>query len=447
MKKQTARYIVPAIVMLLVVVCCFGVYNFFSSRNAKNEKPVNNIVFKCLPDNIMKISVNSINDSYSIVKAEEKWIIEELKDKKLIEESILSTVNVMSDIKGTKLSDFDRKLGFDIKVRIVTVPVEYSFELAQDNNEFFLKDENGDVYSVSQILYTIAKKHMNEYRDTSIHDIKNLTEGGDNKFVSYSYKPSYAEETYDEINIRVKNSTEIRYFSTDSPYMMDKPYLRSVDSEKFESLVLYALPSIVASEFISEDTDDLTAYGLDKDLRGELTVSYDDKTFRLYIGSETDKGSLYAMTDGNEQIFTIEKSKLEFLNSESFEFIEKKLYTYNSEYITRADVLLSDKKIVIRQDNDKFFVNENPVSDKTFNGFKEAIMKLEIGSISDKISGDEILRLNVCGRDGKTVKFVFCKTKDGKYIVSENEKLFYYLNGEQVNEFINFFSELEKTLI
>lgn len=441
MKKQTALKIVCTVIMLLVVVCGFLVYNLIAGKKSAGG----DVIFKCIPSAIDKISVKNSSGEYSFIKTE-SWTIEELKDKELVEDSIISSVNSLSLVRGDKVRDKNINPEYCSEIVVSTGENEFLFTLLKDNDKFYIKT-NGKIYEVSQIWHTIAERDMNYYRDNRLNDIKSLTEGGENRFVSYNYKPSEKQAPLREITVRVKNSGEVPYFSTKSPYMLEKPYLRSVDKDIFESKVLANIPNIRIDKFIEEDAEDFSMYGLDEKSRGELTVFYDDKTFKLYIGDNAESGRVYAATDKGSAVFTIMKDWIEFINSESFEFIEKELYTYNFDYINGADIKINGKNIMLRTSQNKFYIDNNPISDETYKNFKNEISKLKISAISSGVSGEKILDMVIYGRDFRQSVYRVYKTEDKRFIVSENNKFFYYVDAVQIQEFLNYIEELQKTLI
>ncbi len=446
MKKRTVVYIASAVAILLVAVCCVFVFKYASENGFFGKTSESVLIYECIPGDIKKVSVENSTGKYSIIK-EENWVIDELRGKELVEDSIISNVNALSRISGKKLEKETVDAEFDSRVIVSTVKDDFLFELAHSNENYYLKTEKGHIYTVSPIWYTVAERNMNYYRDSGLSDIKSLTEGGENRFVSYSYKPSIKQENLSEIVVRVKNSTEIQYFDTSSPYMMERPYVRNVDKDVFESKVLSNIPNIRVDKFIEEDCGDFEPYGLDKESRGELTLRYDNKTFRLFIGDNAGSGTVYAALDGKNDVYTIMKAWIEFTDSESFEFIDKSLYTYNADYVTKAEAVVGGKKLVIRTLGEKFYIDDKPVAPETFNGFKDEVKKLKITSLCDAPSGEEILRLKIYGRDYKTARFSFLKTEDGRYIVSENDKLYYYISEEQIKNFEKYFNELQKALI
>lgn len=444
MKKQPAVYI--TVITLLAVVCCFVVYKAFSGGYFSKKENGSEILFECVPDEINKIVIENSTGKYSIVK-EEKWIVDELRDKDLVEDAIISTVNTFTRVFGKETEAAPKALSFSIKATVITDKEEFSFSLSQEADKYYLKTDDGKIYEDSQVWYKVVEKDMNYYRNNKLNDITSLTEEGENKFVSYNYKPSAEQSNLREITVRTKNSDEVMRYDTSSPYILEKPYLRNIDKNAFESKVLSNIPNIRADKFISDAAENFEIYGLDEESRGELTVKYDDKTFKLLIGGDAGGGAVYAAVDGEKSVFTVVKSWLDLINSESFDFVDKALCSYNPSYIKGAEILMNEQKIKISSSNGKFYVNGKPVSDETFKSFKTEITKVKIKNLAAKPDGKEYMRIIIFGKDGYTSNYILYKTDDGKYTVSENDIYYFGIDEVSAEEFKEYAEKLENALI
>ncbi len=446
MKKQTAGYIIFAAGLLLVLICGFlgikYVNNGYLSVNQNGDRTI----YKFSPDTIDEIKIKNSSGEYSIIKDNNDWTINKLRDKKLVESSILDTVNVLCSIQGRELKEINDSVKFSTNVEILTNWKDASFSLAHDGSNYYLRNKKNEIFSISQIAFEVAARDMDFYRDRALSDIKSLSQGGENRFKSVSYRTK-DEDGIKQMSVRVKNADEIQRYGSESPYMMDKPYLKPVDAERFEKEVLYAIPEIKISKFVSEDVKDFQPYGLDNASRGELTVLYDEKKFTLYIGNTMDDGSFYVSIPESKSVYTVEKSKLLFLDTECFDYLEKSLFAFSDDYVKNAEIFGFGLKYTFTSSADKYYLNNDAVSKETFENLKNEIKKIEFKNILNKASGNKVLSINIYGKDGRVIYYEFYKSQEEKYIVSENGKLFFGLDENKVNDFLEYLMELNKTLI
>ena len=432
--------------MLLVLICGFCGIKYVNNGYLGENQNADRTIYKFSPDNIDEIKIKNSSGEYSIIKRDKNgWSIKELNDKKLVESSILDTVNVLCSIRGRELTEIDGVINFSTDVEILTNWKEASFSLAQDGSDYYLRNNKNEVFSISQISFEVASRDIDFYRDKALSGIKALSQGGENKFKSVSYRIK-DEDGIKQMKIRVKNADEIQRYGSLSPYMMEKPYLRPVDNERFEKEVLFAIPEIKISKFVSDDVKDFQPYGLDGASRGELTVLYDEKNFTLYIGNTLNDGSFYVSIPGSKSVYTVEKSKLSFLNTECFDYIEKSLFAYSDDYVKNAEIFGNGLNYTFTSSAVKYYLNNDAVSKETFENLINEIKKIEFKNILEKATGNKILSINIYGKDGRVIYYEIYKN-DKNYIVSENGKLFFGLDENRVNKFLDYLIELNKTLI
>ena len=447
MKKQTARYIVITVVsVLLVLVCCFGMYMYFSGRNA--AKGESEVIFQFSPESVESIRISNGNYSYELEKDDGLWKIEDNEDKKIIQQSVNEAINVFSLVKGTEVKMQGEPL-YTIRVEIDRTFGETVFELAKDNENYYLKNKRGKIYVVSQVLYSVAERDADYYRDKTVTSIKSLGADGENKFVSYNFKYKDEDGKTLETNVRLKNASEVLKYDNSSQYMMNVPYLRTVDATDFESKILTKIPDIKIEKFISEGNLSLSPYGLDEKTRGILTIRYDNTSFILYVGKRAENsGEIYCMLPGSKEVFTVKSSALDFLGYNNFEFINKSVFPYNIDYIRNVRIQSEGLSYSIRSDGTNFFINERPVSKETVEGFFEELKNLKATTIdTEKYEGDEVMKVTLTGSDGVSTAYRVFKTIDEKIIVSEGGKVFLRIDNEVIETFKESLKQLEKTPI
>lgn len=429
MKKRTICIIAVASALILILTGIFIGFSYFS-RIADDE---NKVIFQCDPENIEKINVAVGNYSYSLIKGETGWHLKGQESKKLIDKSVNEALTVLSQIKGKQIKK-PEKLSFDTVITIGKVLGEAKFNLAKKDNAYYLKDKKGDVYSISQVVYSISERDENFYRDKMVFPSGNK----ENKFVSYSYRFN-SDGKMSEINVRLKNASEVKRYSLSSQYIMDKPFVRSVDAPMFENL-LTRLSRLEAKSFVldAKSEADLSLFGLDKESRSVLTLSLENKKFVLYIGkSVDDEGIVYGMLSSDNEVFTISEEKLEFLSHEPFDLIEKSLFDFNEEHIRKISVKAGKTVFDISKENDSYFIGKTPLSKSSFDDILNKLKSVKVSFAgTEKVKkSSELLEVTIYLADGYICKFSGFSSENGKIIVAENDKLFFEINKEDFENF------------
>lgn len=443
MKKQTVRYIVIAVIsLLLVLACCFGIYVYLSGRNSHQGKSVEIIGFS--PETVESIKITNGNYHYELEKDDGFWRLEDNEDKILVQQSVKEAVNVFSLIKGTEVK-LKESPAFSIRVEIEKSFSDIIFMLAKADGKYYLKTSKDKIYEVSQVIYSVADRKADFYRDKTVTDIRSFGKEGENKFVSYNYKFKDDDGKTKETNLRLKNASEVSRYDSSSQYMMTTPYVRAVDKDVFEEKVLTKIPLITVENFVYEKAE-LSEFGLDKNSRGVLTVKYDNKTFVLYVGDDVENsGEVYCMTPGIKEVFTVKRETLDFLAYSGFEYADKNLFPYNESYIKNVRIKSGKLDVNIKSQGESFYVDETPVSNEIKESFFEELKKIKISSIEKSASGGaEIMQITITGSDGASFNYKVLKTNDEKILISEGNM---YLKADikDINAFLEYLKQLEKT--
>lgn len=444
MKKHTVRYIVLSIIaLLLAAACCAGAYMLLNGRNAGAGE--SKVIFECSPESVESIRIIKGNYRYELEKDDGVWEFDEDERELPVQQSVIEAVNVFSSIKGTEVKPETEPL-FSIRVEIDREFGDEVFELAKDNEKYYLKNKRGKIYAVSQVLYSVADREKGYYRDKTVVPIKSFGAEGENKFVSYNFKYKDADGKTNEINVRLKNAAEVKRYENSSHYMMDVPYLRTVDAVDFESKVLTKIPDIKAESFIADVSTDLSLFGLDEKTRGTLTVKYDDKSFVMYVGkAEEAAANVYCMLPRSKEIFTVKGSSLDFLGYDSFEIADKSIFPYNNDYIKSVRVEADGIKLNIRSDGQNYYIGERPVSKETVQSFLAELKKLKASGVEfEAYNGGGLMKVTLTGSDGAVINYKVIKTEDGRVLVSEDGKVYMKIELKDIEAFTEYLKQLEK---
>lgn len=446
MKKRTTDYIISAVCVLLAAVCCVVVYAACAAKKNSAEKQGLNsdVIFECSLGDISGFSAKNGGGEYSLKKNGEEWQLEGAEDKKLEEKAVEETLLLLSSIKGNKIKADENKADFDKELKIFLSGGEEKFYLGEEKKGFYLKKTNGDIFEISQVVYSIAERDCDFYRDKTLSCIEMFN---NSNFISFNYKPGAFCAFKETVNIRLKNEKEVQILNGNSEYMMDSPYLRSVTTGAFDSMVLAKISVIKAEHFITDNAEDLTQYGLEEGRRGEVTVETDKGSFRLYIGtgvSNFKDASTYVMLADTKTVFTVLSTNVAFAFTEPFDYTDPALCTYNLDYLQNAEINYNGAMFRFKNDKKKFYLNENPISDKAYSEFKDELEKVSISGETETAGGKELFDIKVTARYGETAEYKIYETDNKKYTVSENG-LNYYLDEKSVEDFLSYLKKVHKS--
>ncbi len=383
MKKQTVVMI--WIIALLLLVGCFGIYGYINYQNSK--KPQNIEVFSCMPSDIVKYSVRNGGESYTLVKADGVWQVEGNELAVLDQKSVQDIINSVSLIQSQGV--FNKKdlkeLEFT-KTQSVTLTLddESKFEISFVGHKgetcaVRISDED-EVYKVRKSMRDILVASLDKLRAALVFDELVKTD----EFLTYY---SFTDHDKTKTVVRTKTATEISN-SKSNRYIMETPYRKDVDDERFEQQIIVRIPSIAAVSYVDDFSGNMTDYGLDEKSRAILNFRWGDHNETLYLGTERG-GKVYAVKAGKEGIFVISASQLEFLHTEPFYILEHGVLSSDVENICSVTVKTADKVYEIKSlqrntANGQFFVNGKAASRAAFDSVAELLGGLEILS---EISG------------------------------------------------------------
>lgn len=254
-------------------------------------------------------------------------------------------------------------------------------ELISDNSSFkiFTGDTNpsdtGVYIAVSDDpnIY-LVKNRANLLLDPSIDDFRNRT------------LPKLQTEKLKSLSIRTNQTIEIvPYEKSDDftadvySYMMTSPYKAPVKSQSLSILLEGMKKTLEIADFIDKGRP--SDYGITGE-SGFVFTTMDGQTLSLYTGYDFDSDKIYSKLADEEQIFTLYKKDLAFINVSSFTLVDKfaKLISLDSiDRIEFSSTNFNFKAEILRSLGHVLYkVEERDMSDKEFRNFFETLVYLLI---------------------------------------------------------------------
>lgn len=446
MKKQTVVMICIS-ALLLLVVGCFGIYGFINFQNSKDIK--NAELFRCMPSDIIKYSVDNGDNSYTLVRNDDIWEVDgneiAILDQKSVQDVInsASLVTAQGVIKERELKTFDT-------TRIQTVTLTLI-----DGNEFKIKflghkgesvalqiNDDTEIYQTYKTIRDILIANLDKFRAAMVFEQLVKT---DDVLTYYSF----TDYDKNKIVVRTKTASEITQ-SKLNRYFMESPYKREVDDEAFEQQIVVRIPLLAVARYIDDSPENLTKYGLDKESCAVLKFKWGNSDETLYLGAE-EGGLVYALRKGQNGIFALTASQLEFLHTEPFYIIRTGILSSDVENIKSVIVKTSDRIYEVRSlqrksANGQFFINGVDASKRAFESVMEHINGLEIvsevsGEPQDK--GEIIITIYYDNGSAKqTIRLT--ELNDLSYVAFINGKAEFDISGSTVKALLDELNNLSK---
>ena len=446
MKKQTV-VMIWIIALLLLVVGCFGIYGYINYQNSK--KPQNIELFSCKPSDIVKYSVKGGNESYTLVKTEGAWHVEgnevAVLDQKSVQDIVnsASLINSQGILKKRDLKTFEITEGQTV---ILTLADESEFKISFEGHKgetcAVRINDKEELYSVRKSMRDILVANLDKLRAALVFEELLKT---DDVLTYYSFTDYDKTKTI----VRTKTASEISN-SKLNRYIMESPYHKDVDDEKFEQQIVVRIPAIAAVSYVDDLPEDMAEYGLDEKSRAVLEFKWGDSKETLYLGSE-EAGKVHAVKKGKEGIFVLNASQLEFLNTEPFYILESGILSSDVENIRSIVVKTADKVYEVTSSqrnnpNSRFFVNGKVASRAAFDSVIKLVGGLEIISeVSGSPENKNEIAVSVYydnGAAGQTI--MLTAVNDISYAAFINGKAEFVINRKTVDALLDELNNISK---
>ncbi len=438
MKKQTKIIIGSVAIILLVVACILGFKIGFDNKN-KNSTPT---VFECLPSDILSYSVdNGKGEYYKLVKGNDGWRVEDNETAVIDNEKAEELIRCASKITATGIVKNPDLTGAEKTVQTVEIGlpdgerVEIKFFGESVDMCMFRMSGDKTVYSMYMSVRDILTESLDTLRILDVFadfdDEKNMPE-------------TYYFTDYDKSKISLRLKTGYESSRDDkNRFMMTEPYQRSVDDEKFVQQIVVRIPEITrAGRFVNDNPESPEQYGLDEKSRAVLTLGREGVSSTLYLG-KNENGVVYAQLKGQNGVFSIKSSQLDFLGIEPFYLIDSRLFERSFEKINKISVSTGGEKYNLNRNklgdgSEWFSLNGKNTSKEFFEEVTSLINEIEVVSelitVPDNTK-DITLSIQV-DRTGEWFEATFVPSGEKEYAVFIKGTARFAVNRQKIDEII-----------
>jgi hypothetical protein len=336
------------ILLILAVVGGVAVYYLeIKPGTPRDEKPdTSKPAFTFTRDDISSITITRGGETVTLEQKDGKWTITQPVTAQANQSTIDSLVSSLTStkIERTLAASPDEIKSFGLEQPAVAIEIKLK---SGDTQEVKLgaKDFSGlsayaqiagsnEVALVPASVLTNSDKSLNDLRDKAIlgvsqFDIKSISLANENGQISL-----------------VKDSGQ---------WALKKPYDAGVEETEMNSF-LREVTSAEAEEFVSDKSEDLAKYGLDKP-KINLTAQLNDGSEKtLSLGVKDDNH--YAKASTRPEVVKISSSLYEKLNIKPSELRSKEMFKLDKDNLSRIEIKNPNLRLVAEKSGDKWLIKE-----------------------------------------------------------------------------------------
>lgn len=324
MSKKSKNILILVVVLGLLI----GAYYYVNNRPVKDEEPVNEKVeiSKFDKEKLVKMTIKTKDSTLTLTKEGEEWTVDYPHEIALNQSAIDDIAYSFASLYAERVVDEEPKDLSDYGLKDPQATAEGELEDGE-KKVFYLGDKTptGDTYYLmakdDPKVYVVWMNH-GEHFTYELSDIREKKLPAIDKMDFNYLKIEKKGERPIEIRKNEKQTEEQASFGL-GLWQMTMPYNEpmGVDGDKFQN-TLDSIPSFTIKDFIDDDPQDLGKYGLDEP-EAEFIFKDSENTLKLYIGKEHDEKTVYFKLPDSKAVYTMEKSKLEFMDLDPFTVVDK----------------------------------------------------------------------------------------------------------------------------
>lgn len=342
--------------MVFVALAAFVYfYEIVGEEGRENARDLEESLFQIEEDEITVLRITRTGtDPVRLKKSDDKWVLEAPIEASADEgtvDSVLRSIQVAK--KAKTFDDIDGQLeayglgspqaSLSVEVQEVTKVLELG-DMDYTGSQIYARFEGEQtVYLTAASLLTSLEKDLIDWRNKD----------------AISFDLGKVEEIQIE---RAKDRVEL--VRRDETWLLESPVSEKADDGKVSSL-LSLLESAKAETFVTEGTEQLAEYGLEKPgVIVRVREEGEEAWRQLEVGSKAGDTSgedetWFARDPQRTPVFTLKKDLLDGLEKDVWEFRDKNVIDVKQDEVLRLAIKQVDSEIVVRLENYDWIV-ESP---------------------------------------------------------------------------------------
>lgn len=422
------------IIIIVAVVAVLGAAMYLiskympeNSESTESQQPAEEEmlnVFKTDGENIIKFNIKNAEETYTLERDGENWVLNgdaSIRLKQTAVQSLVytcSSVSVKQTISETSenAADFGFsdpvgyvELGFNdnttkrITVGNKSLDGQNYYIMISDDPKIYLKN----TYGTESLIPSIQS-----LRDLSLIAV-DQTDFTTLKHVYIAKQGNTA--------IRLENVNTGTQEEPNNQWKMLEPVYAEMNGQVFADQVISDFEDFTAAAVIEDHAKDLSLYGLEEPY-AEFSVATETDSLSMVIGGETESYR-FAMEKGSDTVYALSKSSLGFLDVAYVDLMSNLIHV---EYITTVDkveVISGDTKydMEIKGEDDaaEYYINGVKIEKQAFSRAYQAVIGISLESLdlSEEPSIAPESSIIYTKKDGSTVTVNFLPVNERNYRV------------------------------
>ncbi|NMA94663.1 MAG: DUF4340 domain-containing protein [Clostridiales bacterium] len=399
--SRKSKHIVLLIVVLGLLI---GAHYYIKNRPVQHEEPQSErvTISKFDKDKLIKMTLYTDKGTLTFDKKDDEWEVDYPHEITLNKSAVDDIAYSFASLYAESVVDEDPE---DLSVYGLDNP-QATAEGELDDGEkkiFYLgnKTPAGDTYYLmaegDPKVYVVWMNHgehftyeLSDVRDTKLPSI-------DKTDLQYLKLEKKGERTIEIRTNKGRSEDEVSFGL--GLWKMTMPYNEpmGVHSDNFQKM-LDSISPFSIKDFIDDDPQDLSDYGLEEP---EIKFIFKDSenTLELHIGKEHDDKSVYFKLPDSKAVYTLEKSRIDFMDVDPFTIVEKFAAIVHIDDVDRIVIDDQGKKTEItidrvtkksEKDEDKeeveetFKVNGVEMEEKPFKKYYQSLIGLMVDAENNK---------------------------------------------------------------
>jgi len=364
-------------------------------------------------DEVLSIQYDNGGERIIIENNHSQWTVNNGQHSNISSQKLYSLLRALLNLKALETVNFTAENGEQWglsensrRIKIKTKNEAYTIIIGSLNpiqTGFYIEIEEADEIYLIDMFY---KKSLT----ISVDDLRERT------------LPSFDASLLSSMEIRNKFPIKIVPFGgTDLfsaglfSFMMVEPYNNTipVNSERYNKFIETIQTPVEIVDFIDYGTPE--DFGIDENAYNIRIEETQGNVYELIIGAEADNHMVYGKRGSDNQIFTLNKSDLPFLDIKPFDLIDRFPYLVPIDYIDSFTITNENETVsasIKRSGDDiSFSINDRDAGEKLFKTFYQnviyLIMEGEVTKSVDMGKPDFSITYKLTGSDltGKTLYF------------------------------------------
>ena len=473
---KNKKGLIAGIVILLVLL---GVYIGLKVAGPKEEEEQTEekeiTAFEVKEENVSKVSIENDGVLYTFVKEEEKWNYAEDEKLPLNQAVVSNIISGLTSVKAQReLKDIENPADYGLSEPKLKVTItdkdnaETVLNFGDDNEAvsgaYMSVGDNEKIYLVNSTVKTNLQfekndlAEMEELPQIAVGNIKKVEISGES-----GIKTLQEEEAGGLWNLHKEDGSQV-----------------SVDTAKVNDYMNH-FSSLSLINFVSYDTSDLSAYGLDNPKK--VTVFYEEeqegedtsekaedenaeeeepvmvaKEFVLLVGSTDEDGNYYVKTADSDYVYTMAAATVEeIMNLASEELVSSLVTDYSLadmdkitiERNSETYILTKQETEVKKEDSEetttetKYYLNDEEIQYENISDFYSKVSGLEWQNMTEGQKGENAeISLTFKREGGIQDKVTYYPYDENFYLVTKADGSQMLVNKMKVREMIEAFDKM-----